>query len=622
MSKTPELPSPREAFRLTWRGFKIWAKECPGWVAATTLRNLVQAAAPVIGLYLSARIINEIAGTRDPQTLVRLVLAALITAVVLEALSSMLTRWRNAENHMYWFVEEALCARKMLEMDFVAVDNPRTHELLSKIKQNHRSGGYGLSRILWEYDSMTRSLMQIIGAVALSVSLFTARVPAGGAYGVMNHPFFLAGMLLLMLGAVLLSPMLTSRAQAYWVRYADSGNLGNRVFSFYGFSVDNAERALDARMFRQDKIAADVYATSKMFTPESEIAKAARGPMGLLQAAGEAVLHIFTGVVYLFVCVKAMAGAFGVGSVTQYIGAILSLSKAAAALLSSAGLLRSNAAFLRPVFEFLDAPNDMYLGSLTVEKRSDNKYEIEFRDVSFKYPNSENYALRNVSLRFNIGERLAVVGMNGSGKTTFIKLLCRLYDPTEGAILLNGIDIRKYDYAEYMRIFSVVFQDFKLLGFPLGQNVAATMEYDAAKVAKCLDGAGFAERLAAWPDGLETLLYKALDDKGVDVSGGEAQKIALARALYKDAAFIILDEPTAALDPVAEFEVYSRMNEIVGGKTAVFISHRLSSCRFCKNIAVFHEGRVVQRGGHDELVADAAGKYCELWHAQAQYYEG
>lgn len=279
---------------------------------------------------------------------------------------------------------------------------------------------------------------------------------------------------------------------------------------------------------------------------------------------------------------------------------------------------------LQGLFDFLDIPNKKYQGSIPVEKRAfceggDNDYEIEFCDVSFKYPSSDSYALRNVSLKFKNAERLAVVGMNGSGKTTFIKLLCRLYDPTEGKILLNGVDIRKYDYDEYMSIFSVVFQDFKLFSFSLGQNIAASVEYNKAKVEDCLNEAGFSNRLQEMIDGVDTWLYKDFDEKGVEISGGEAQKIALARALYKDAPLIILDEPTAALDPIAEYEIYSKFNEIVGSKTAIYISHRLSSCRFCDDIAVFDNGQIVQRGRHDELV-DSDGKYHELWYAQAQYY--
>ena len=217
--------------------------------------------------------------------------------------------------------------------------------------------------------------------------------------------------------------------------------------------------------------------------------------------------------------------------------------------------------------------------------------------------------------------RLAVVGENGSGKTTFIKLLCRLYDPTEGEILLNGIDIRKYRYDNYLALFSVVFQDFRLLAQPLGQNVAASVDYDRERAKECLERAGFGRRLAELPKGLDTCLYRDFEDDGVEVSGGEAQKIALARVLYQDAPFIVLDEPTAALDPEAEAEVYTKFNDIVEDKTAIYISHRLSSCRFCDEIAVFDHGRVVQQGTHDDLLAVRGGKYQALWDAQAQYYQ-
>lgn len=342
--------------------------------------------------------------------------------------------------------------------------------------------------------------------------------------------------------------------------------------------------------------------------------------MGALGALQGIVSTLMVGVVYLFVCLKAWAGAFGIGSVTQYVGAVTKFCTAVSTLFQIVGQLPQNAKFLKVIKEFLEIPNNMYQGSLPTEKRDDRDYEVEFQDVSFKYPGSDIWALRHVNMKFQVGSRLAVVGMNGSGKTTFIKLLCRLYDPTEGQILLNGIDIRKYEYDDYMSIFSVVFQDFQLVALPLGQNVAASAEYDRARAEDCLRKAGFGDRLDSMPNGLDTYLYKDLEKSGVDVSGGEAQKIAIARALYKDAPFIILDEPTAALDPIAEAEIYSKFNDIAGDKTAIYISHRLSSCKFCDEIAVFHEGAVIQQGTHTELVADVNGKYYELWNAQAQYY--
>ena len=241
---------------------------------------------------------------------------------------------------------------------------------------------------------------------------------------------------------------------------------------------------------------------------------------------------------------------------------------------------------------------------------------MKFYTKTFAYV----FPLKNINLTLKSGEKLAVVGMNGSGKSTFIKLLCRLYDPTEGEILLNGIDIRKYDYKEYMNIFSVVFQDFNLFALKLGENVAAKSGYDKKAVEEALSKAGFSERLNDLPEGVETYLYKDYNKDGVNVSGGEAQKIAIARALYKDAPFLILDEPTAALDPVAEAQIYSKLNDIVSDKTAIYISHRLSSCKFCDEILVFEGGTVIQQGTHNSLVSEINGKYYELWHAQAQYY--
>jgi ATP-binding cassette subfamily B protein len=322
----------------------------------------------------------------------------------------------------------------------------------------------------------------------------------------------------------------------------------------------------------------------------------------------------------MFVALKAFFGAFGVGSIVQYVGALGRFGDGLQKLIYG---ISDNAVYtihLKNLFDYLDLPNKKYEGTLPIEKFRDNEYKIEFKNVSFKYLGTENYVLKNVNLKFHYGKKLAVVGMNGSGKTTMIKLLCRLYDPTEGEITLNGVDIKKYDYTEYMSIFSVVFQDFKLFSFSLGQNVATSVDVDEKRANDSLTKAGFGSRISVMPKGLDTPLYKDFEEDGVEISGGEAQKIALARALYKNAPFIVLDEPTAALDPIAEFEIYTKFNDIVGDKTAIYISHRLASCRFCDDIAVFHEGELIQCGNHNMLIADENGKYYELWNSQAQYY--
>jgi ATP-binding cassette subfamily B protein len=228
--------------------------------------------------------------------------------------------------------------------------------------------------------------------------------------------------------------------------------------------------------------------------------------------------------------------------------------------------------------------------------------------------------LKNFSIKVSNGDRLAVVGQNGSGKTTFIKLLTKMYDDYEGEILINNINIKEFSTEQYRKLFSVVFQDFKILSFKLCENITADEEFDGEKLKKCLADAGLGERIKNLPSHENTYLYKDYEKEGVDFSSGEAQKLALARALYKDSPFIILDEPTASLDPIAEYELYSKFNDLVDNKTAIYISHRLSSCRFCDKIAVFHKGELTQYGTHKKLIKETGSKYHELWHAQAQYY--
>jgi ATP-binding cassette subfamily B protein/ATP-binding cassette subfamily C protein len=251
----------------------------------------------------------------------------------------------------------------------------------------------------------------------------------------------------------------------------------------------------------------------------------------------------------------------------------------------------------------------------------DGDYIIEFKNVSFKYAGQNHYALKNVSITIKSGEKLSIVGENGAGKTTFVKLLTRLYDPTEGVILLNGVNIRDIDYEQYQSIMSAVFQDFKLFSFTLKENVAlgaAETAYDK-EIEDCLIRSGFADKLNRLDNGIYANIYKNFEPDGFEPSGGEGQKIALARALYKDAPVVILDEPTAALDPRAEYEIYQNFNNLVKGKTAVYISHRLSSSRFCDNIAVFKFGEIIEYGSHDELMSES-GVYAELFNMQAQFY--
>lgn len=619
-----EKLSYRQGWRFTLRAWKILWKLSPALFLSKAAAYAVKALRPYAAIWLSARLIDELSGARDPKRLFWWVLLLLVSGAALMLAEGILLRWSEYEASRNEQMSERIFMEKMIALDYADIDRQYVYDLYYQIRQNENWAGWGgRYAVQYIFEGVITSVSQIIGGLALSVSLFTLKVPAGSKMEFLNHPLaavFMAALMFVFAAAV---PFCSSRADQYKTKCAAEIRMGNRLFSFFGFMCQDRARAVDLRIYRQQENVSTAHLMSNEtgFTPQSSLAKYARGAEGIWRAASYGIAALLTGAAYLFVCLKAWGGAFGVGMVTQYVGAITALFIGLSSFLREFARMRTNGEFLRDYFEFLDIPNQMYQGSLTTEKRTDRQYEVEFRDVSFRYPGTQQWALRHVNIKFRVGSRLAVVGVNGSGKTTFIKLLCRLYDPTQGQILLNGIDICKYRYQDYIDLFSVVFQDFRLLARPLGENVAGTMAYEKERVTDCLNKAGFEERMGAMEEGLHTYLYKDLDENGVEISGGEAQKIAIARTLYKDAPFLILDEPTAALDPEAEAEIYTKFDEIAGDKTAIYISHRLSSCRFCDEIAVFHEGQVIEQGTHEELVSDRNGKYYELWNAQAQYYQ-
>lgn len=609
------------AVKVHSRGAKELKKVSPKLFNVITLSAIVSALVPYATVFFSAQILRELALLRREEVLWTWVVASVLCTGLLAVLKAFLSRRFDTMYDDVWGRKEMLFSQKMFSMDYADIDRQEIHDLRAQIRQNEGWSGWGIAKIPGFYASGIGSIIGIISGIALNVTLFTSPVPeTAGKLAVLNNPLFILALAAAVLLTSLAAGGLYAKAISYMGSISDEATFGNRLFSFFGFIGREKNRSTDIRMYNQQEIVSVYWKMDNTFGADGPFAKLALGSVGMYSALGVGITVLLTGFIYVFTCLKAIGGAFDAGSVTQYVGAATALATNVFALTQLVGEMKTNTVYTEKAFEFLDIPNAMYQGSLTTEKRSDRQYEVEFRNVSFRYPGSENWALRNVSMKFKVGSRLAIVGENGSGKTTFIKLLCRLYDPQEGQILLNGIDIRKYNYRDYMDIFSVVFQDFQLISQPLGANVAGSAQYDRERAQQALIDAGFGERLDSMPNGLDTMLYRDYSESGVEVSGGEAQKIAIARALYKDAPFIILDEPTAALDPIAEAEIYSQFNDIAGDKTAIYISHRLSSCKFCDEIAVFHEGAVIEQGTHDALVSDSGSKYYELWHAQAQYY--
>jgi len=602
------------------RGYGVLHGLMPRFMPLAAVQAALGAFLPFINIFMSAQILNALTARREMQHV--LLLAGITVALnyITSQLQNALQRVMQHIKTNAWNLRERPLNEKQQTMDYAHLENPDVRLMREKMMTLSNTNGRGIFVLHWTFEGILRNLFTVIFAIFAFAAVFA---PSGNgitsAWGFLNSSWASVTFVALILGNCMVGLFMISKQAKKEYENVSVFHHINRVGNvYYRLIVNQFQIGKELRLYRLDRFMRGFFRdlnTSFM----GGVAKW-QNTNAVYNSLLAVISCAFSALAYAFVAVKAVIGGLAVGSIVQYVGGITRLNDGLAGLANSVAQVFSSVEAMEIYFAFLDLPDKQYHGTLPVEKRSDNEYVLEFCNVSFKYPSSEAYALRNLDLKLKVGERLAVVGMNGSGKTTMIKLLCRLYDPTEGEITLNGIDIRKYDYVEYMSLFGVVFQDFQLFGFPLGQNVAASVEVDKAKAEKCLQKAGFGVRLATMPRGLETELGKDFDRAGVEISGGEAQKIALARALYKDAPFMVLDEPTAALDPIAEFEVYAQFNDIVGGKTAVFISHRLSSCRFCHDIAVFHEGRLVQRGGHDDLLAMDGGKYHELWCAQAQYY--
>ncbi|MDR1328421.1 MAG: ABC transporter ATP-binding protein/permease [Oscillospiraceae bacterium] len=596
-----------------WRAVKLLHSLVPGLLPSSAVKALLSAVQPLLVLFFSARLLDELAGGRDLGIIALYAALAVGVTFAVTAVGAVLDKINDMSSFQSGHMRTIMTrAEHYASLDFEHVEDSRVRELMTEIYGYENWNSFGILRIMWIAPSLFSGVFGVITTAAMLSGMLR------GA-GAETLPLLFAPAVPVVLG-VLLSRYAEGKMNIINSAMPKNNAMGSYYLGGYLFPEKAGK---DIRIFKQQPAIENIFSRDGFRETRRRMTRLGSMTSGILGLTNS----LIGAAAYIIIGFKALSGAFTLGQVTQYVGAVTLFTGAVTGLVSTLTNFAQNTPFLQKLYDFLDLPKLKYGGTLTTEKRADNEYELEFKNVSFRYPGTTDYALKDLNLKLHIGRKMAVVGMNGSGKTTMIKLLCRLYDPTEGEITLNGIDIKKYDYREYMNLFAVVFQDFKLTGFSLGQNVAAAVDYDAERAARLLKtvgldiappggGNGEAQKLT-----LETPLYKSFDKNGTEISGGEAQKIALARALYRACPVIILDEPTAALDPIAESEIYEKFDGLVGESTAIYISHRLSSCRFCDDIAVFDGGELVQRGSHDALLEDKTGKYHELWNAQAQYYE-
>lgn len=615
---TSKLPL-REHLKNTRKILKLIQGMDKHFFTIMAIKCILDAAASYMGLLLSVYILDQLTAGENFRQCFPVAAVTCILLFWLQLGGGILQSRLNVRWETIYCKWDCITEQKIMEMDFARIDSPETRRLRERIWRDNNWGA-GINTIRWTMMSILNGLCRLVGAVIVGVPVLVYMVQARSGAILM----ILLVMILVMAAGGVLGARYEKRLQQFMMGNKDRtdeerierANLSWDLACGYGYSYRDGK---DVRLYRGYDLIR--YWTLEKIQKKSQRKEVQEASINSSKGnfCGSASFGIVECGAYLIVALLASGGILTIGEVVRFAGCLKNIFSEISGLCYQLPQLALAARKQCSTLEFLEISDEMYKGKLPLEKRSDNQYQIEFKDVSFKYPGTEHYALRHFSMKLRIGEKLAIVGMNGSGKTTMIKLLCRLYDPDEGEILLNGVDIRKFKHEEYSRLFSVVFQDYQLFSFLLGENVAVSSDYDEERVRKCLEDAGLGERLKALPQGIHTYLYKDYED-GVEFSGGEAQKVAIARAIYKTAPFVLLDEPTAALDPLAEYEIYKSFDQIVGDKTAIYISHRLSTCRLCDKIAVFHEGRLIQQGSHEQLVQDQAGKYYEMWSSQAQYY--
>lgn len=585
-------------FRTAWR-------ERPSVFLVYLMRFAAQFISKMQNAFMAKLIIDELALVITGGDIAEHVRNAAVFAgiyIVVQLLTSMLdsAAAQLGSVHEEWFNEyiDIQLADHSMKMDFEHTEDPEALDALEKAQEGMSWYSGGIVGVLGAVFGLVNSAAAMLGVSV--IILFTC-------------PWLLPVQAAALVVITLFNARNNKIDQESFLELSKS----NRVFSYVFYQLADFRLGKDIRLYDS----ADMMCGKAQHFSDEQVGiwrntqRKQRKNSWVMDAANA----LRDGISYFYIGFLAVTGAITVGDFSMCVSAAGTLYWSLYGVVSGVQDISRRCAYAHRYIEFLRFPAAMKKGAECVKP---GEHTIEFRHVSFRYPRSEKFVLRDINLTIRPGEHLSIVGLNGAGKTTFIKLLCRLYDVTEGEILVDGVNIKEYSEEEYRRLFAVVFQDFQLFAFSLRENIAFGEPADDRELERVLRLAGLCEDVQKLPDGLDTMLYKSFDENGTDLSGGQRQKTAIARALYRNAPVVILDEPTAALDPVAEYGIYRQFSRLVGGKTAVYISHRLSSCKFCDRIVVFAEDTIKESGTHEQLAGIPGGIYAGMFAEQAKYYVG
>ena len=587
-------------FRATMRTLKlslqIMVKYQPSYLFLLLAAGLAEAAKPFVAVLLPKLVLEELSGARDPARLLLLTIAAAGVSGLIYWLSGYLSLRRDRANAKFNNLTDRVLADRTLTMDYPYLEDPEVLKMVQQFMQGRMTQG-GLAGAGWALGNGLPALLTALGMLFILARL------SGGLLGLLLAATAVS-LVLLRLQVKYLSGMTMEMAD------------GNRILSYLFSIFTDFSYGKDIRLFE-----AEPLMTTRMKDTVDELWRVCFGnytKSGACQAGRAAIAQGVVALIYAMLAVQTVQKGLSIADFVMLTAAAVSFASSVMTAVTSAMNFYGALKMVAPFGEYMNLPPVLSQGSEPVPELT-GEDAVVFDHVSFTYPRAAEPTLKNLCFTIKRGERLAVVGENGAGKTTMIKLLLRLYEPDEGTIYLGGRDIRTMSREETLKQFAVVFQDFKLLAFSVKENICIGPGGDEERLHEVLRKLDLDKVLESTPHGAETSVYRLFDEEGVEFSGGERQKMAIARALYKDSPIVVMDEPTAALDPIAEAEIYGHLNQLVEHKTALFISHRLSSCKFCDRVAVFENGGVTQCGSHKELMAQE-GLYRRMFAAQARYY--
>lgn len=585
-------------FKGLWFFVKFGWKCEKRYIIYLVLNQFINSLIPIVAVVMPRYIINELMDLKRP-SYIFLYVGILIGYTLIGSLISNYLTWISFTYRCRVGAEfDVFMHQKTVNADYADLESSEYIEMKEKAKKFLFGNMNGFSYVLDVAVQTLGKIFTLLGIIAIIATLNLLLV-------------------LLFVSLVLVSSWIESKVRKKQIAMSLEIISIERRWMYYGELMDEFSYGKEIRINgigdwlvnherKFAKIANDSYAKSNALGIKS-------GAFGAIASFAQQCIS------YAYLVVQVMGGAITIGDFSMYVGGVAAFSGAMRDVMSNIIEVSEFRKYYDAMEQYLNIPSKMRNNAKL--PLPNGNHAIEFKNVSFRYTGQQYFALKNINIILIPGQKLSIVGENGAGKTTFVKLLCRIYDPTEGEILLDGVNIMDIDYDQYMSLFSTVFQDFKLFSFSLKENVALSDSETSqdTDVEKALIKAGFGNKLESLLNGINTNVYKNFDGKGFEPSGGEGQKIALARALYKNAPIVVLDEPTAALDPRAEYEIYQHFNELIAGKTAIYISHRLSSARFCDKTAVFTNGEIVEYGTHQELL-QREGTYAQLFNMQAGFY--